>query len=429
MDLELSESDNPIDNIRRLLSYSSRNNLPLYIFIDEYDNFITKLLISDINSYKNMVTDSSAIYKEFFTMLKVGTSGNDSAIKEIFITGVSPLALYDVTSGSNIGRNISLNYKFNDMVGVTKDELKELIEYYNLDNSKAIIERCNNWYNSYRFSEDITHTIYNSDMVLYYIDTLIMTNKEPRNLIDTNVRTDYSKLKYLVYSNNRLNGNFRFLNDLIEGKKVTTLAIKDNFSAFELSNIDNFKSFMFSLGFMTMSKNLFQIELSIPNQTIQKLLAEFIDYAYRDFENYSMRVEELNQHLVELALNKKLDVFNYIAEVIKSNSSLRDYIDGENFIKAYLLAYLNLNNIYEVVSEKESNKGYIDILLNPSKDEVPYGAMIELKYIKKSEYSEKLKTQKIKEAKEQLIRYDLGDRYIKIVIVFMGWEMVCCEEI
>ena len=162
------------------------------------------------------ITDREAFYKEFFTMLKVGTSDNDSAIRKMFITGVSPLALFDVTSGNNIGSNVSSSYRLNAMVGVTKDELITMCDYYGLNDKKEdIITRCDEWYDGYRFNEDIPYTIYNSDMILYYLKSLIQDSKERKELIDVNVRTDYSKLKYLVYTNKKLNGNFDLLNQLI----------------------------------------------------------------------------------------------------------------------------------------------------------------------------------------------------------------------
>jgi len=424
----------PIDTYSILFTYCNKNNIPLYILIDEYDNFVNKLLIEDINQYKDLVSTNEAFYKQFFSILKVGTSGNNSAIKKMFFTGVSPLALYDVTSGSNIGKNISFSEEFNDFVGITHDELIQIIDYYQLEDTKdAILSRCKEWYNNYKFNPDLNHTIYNSDMILYYIDHLIRTNKEPTQLIDINVRTDYSKLKYLVYTNKKLNGNFELLNNLILGKEVVTTTIKDNFSAFELTNEDNFKSFLFSLGLITMEKYRIAVKLKIPNQTLKKLLSEFIDYAYKDFSEYSMKIETLNNHLLNLAYEKDLSVFHYIGNVIKESSFIRDFIDGENFVKAYLLAYLNLNTFYEVHSEVESNKGYIDILLEPILDEVPYGAIIELKYIKRSELKSKnyqnILQEKITQAKEQLIQYDKGERYSKIVLVFVGWELVFCENV
>jgi hypothetical protein len=419
------DNKNPIDKLELLFEYCSKHDLPIYILIDEYDNFVTKLLVSDMNAYKNIVTSKSAIYKEFFTMLKVGTT---SSIKKMFITGVSPLALYDVTSGSNIAKNISLNKNFNDLVGVTKDELIDMIDLYGFNNKKEdIISRCDEWYNSYKFHKDIEHTIYNSDMILYYFDYLIRDNQEPDDLIDVNVRTDYTKLRYLVYKNKKLNGNFEMLNNLIIGNKITTSKIKDNFSAFELTNEDNFKSFMFSLGFMTIEKYRVALNLSIPNQTIQKLLSEFIHYGYKDLDDYNISTERINNHLLDLAYDKDLSVFEYIAKVIKESSSIRDYINGEVHIKAYMLAYLNLNHFYALKSEVEINKGYADILLEPIKDEMPYGVIIELKYIKRTEFTKKLLQDNITQAKVQLTQYDLGQRYIKIVLVFNGWEMVHCE--
>jgi len=87
-----------------------------------------------------------------------------------------------------------------------------------------------------------------------------------------------------------------------------------------------------------------------------------------------------------------------------------------------------------VRSEFEINKGYSDITLNPIKKEIPYGAIIELKYIPKGKYSERLKNQKIEEAKKQLIQYDPKTvnslakvEFVKIVLVYMGWELVYCE--
>lgn len=425
--IKIIDIENPISRLESLFIHCNKNNLPIYILIDEYDNFVTKLLVSDIEAYKNIVTSKNAIYKEFFTMLKVGTSG---AIKKMFFTGVSPLALYDVTSGSNIGKNISLKEDFNDMVGVTKDELKQMISFYGLEEKKErIINRCNEWYNSYRFHKDVKHTIYNSDMILYYFDNIIRTHQEPDDLIDVNVRTDYSKLKFLVYTNKKLNGNFEMLNKLILGEDVITTKIKDNFSAFELANEDNFKSFIYSLGFVTIEKYRIALKLKIPNQTLKKLLSEFIDYAYKDFSDHNMKVETLNNSLLDLAYEKDLTAFKYMAQVIKESSSIRDYIDGENFVKAYLMAYLNLNTFYELKSEVESNKGYIDILLDPILDEVPYGVIIELKYIKRSEFNENVLEKQILQAKKQLQQYDMGERYIKVVLVFNGWEMVCCEEL
>ena len=429
-------NQNPIDRLNQIFNYISTNSLKLYILIDEYDSFVNKLLVNDINIYKDVVTTKDALYKDFFTMLKVGTSGNDSAIKKMFFTGVSPLALYDVTSGSNIGKNLSLEYHFNNIVGITKEELDKMIDDFNLTHlKKSITQRCNDWYDNYRFNEDVKESIYNTDMILYYLDSLINTNKEPKNLIDVNVRTDYTKLRYLVYSNKKLNGNFEILNSLINNEKRTLDILKDSFSAFELKKMENFISFLFSLGFVTIQKYRASIKVSIPNQTIKKIMADFIEYAYRAIDFYPPTYK-LNDLVADFAYDKRLDMFFFLNGEIKQNSSIRDYIKGESHIKASLITYLCQNNYYEVRSEVEANKGFIDILLNPIQDEISYGAIIELKYLSKKEYNKKRLKEKIKEAKEQLEQYEVegkslkdGVEFVKVVLVYRAWELVYCKEV
>ena len=425
---------NPIDKLEVLFDYCIKNNISIYIFIDEYDNFVNKLLVSDINIYKDLVTTKEALYKQFFTMLKVGTSSNNSAIKKMFFTGVSPLALYDVTSGSNIGSNLSLKKAFNDFAGVTKKELDKIIIHYKLEDKKEMIfSRCTEWYDNYLFNEDIPYTIYNTDMIFYYLHSIIKERIEPKPLIDINVRTDYSKLKYLIYTNKKLNGNFDLVNRLIQNRQVIVSEIKDNFSAFEMLQGDNFSSFLFSLGFVTLEKYRVGLNLKIPNQTIRKIMAEFIENVYKDID-FNLQLQHFNNHLINFGYEKDLEVFRYLNEQVKLQSSIRDFIDGETFMKGFLTAYLSLNPYYEVKTEEEITKGFVDILLNPILDEIPYGGVIEIKYISKSGYTENLLQKKIKEAKDQLNRYDVTKvklfktkKFLKVILVYKSWELVYCE--
>ncbi|MCK4441528.1 MAG: PD-(D/E)XK nuclease domain-containing protein, partial [Sulfurovaceae bacterium] len=135
-----------------------------------------------------------------------------------------------------------------------------------------------------------------------------------------------------------------------------------------------------------MEKDRFRIAVFIPNQTIKKIVADFIDYAYKAMDFYPP-IYKLNEMIADFATDKKLDAFHFLNDEIKKNSSIRDYISKEAHVKASLITYLCQNAYYEVKSEVEANKGYIDILMNPARDEIDYGAIIELKYIPKSEYS------------------------------------------
>jgi hypothetical protein len=134
------------------------------------------------------------------------------------------------------------------------------------------------WYDNYKFNERVKHTIYNTDMVLYYINNIKVNGYEPEELVDINVRTDYRKLKYLVHTNNRLNGNFNVLKTLFANNHINIEIIRDSFSAFELTKPENFVSLLYYLGLVTIEKeDIFGVRLVIPNQTIRRIVAEFIN--------------------------------------------------------------------------------------------------------------------------------------------------------
>ena len=417
-------------NLVVLLNHLKLHHLSLFVLIDEYDNFINDLLARDEAEYRRLVTGQEAIYKQFFRNLKAGTSGTDAPVKRMFITGVSPVALFDVTSGYNIGAHITTDSDFNDFLGVTREELDVMIEHYGLEGQREeIFARMDEWYDGYRFSEEAEHTIFNTDMALYYLLALIEKGKEPKELIDLNVRSDYGKIRFLVQTDRRLNGNFSMLAELLATGRAETLALADSFSAFELRQRENFISLLFYLGLISIEKKeQGLLHLCIPNQTIRKIVGEFLQKALKENELLDLKLERFNLLLRELAWFRKLDVFRYLAEQLELHSKLRDYISGESFIKGFLAAYLSLNSLYELSTEKEAGKGFVDLYLHPISAEVPYGAALELKYIKRNELTAALLEQKTQEALAQLQRYTLPDNTVKVALVFHGWELIRVEE-
>jgi hypothetical protein len=267
-------------NLNRILKSLKRTHpdTRIYILIDEYDNFMNDLLVNDRREYDKLVSSTEAVYKEFFKLLKALTNENDSLLKKMFFTGVSPLALFDVTSGSNIGINITNRYEFNSILGIDKDEFESLMEYYNIALSQNESMVLDSWYGNYKFNKDMQESIYNTDMVLYYINERRLSGRAPENLIDINVRTDYSKLKYLVHTNNRLNGNFNVLKSLFAQNYILVDTIKDSFSSYELPKQENFISLLYYLGLVTIDKGSIEgIRLKVPNQTIRVIMAEFLN--------------------------------------------------------------------------------------------------------------------------------------------------------
>ncbi|HFA52016.1 MAG TPA: hypothetical protein ENJ95_23615, partial [Bacteroidetes bacterium] len=369
-------------------------------------------------------------YKQFFKTLKAGTGGNDAPVKKMFITGVSPLAMYDVTSGYNIGSNITTRLPFNDILGVTRDELDAMLDHFNLSDKREMIrDRMDKWYDGYKFNENIGHTIYNTDMVLYYLNSMITENMEPRELIDINVRSDYRKIRFLIETDKKLNGNFSVLEKILTVGHVELLKIADSFSAFEIRSRNNFISLLFYLGLISIEKyETGLLTLGIPNQTIQKILAGFIQKALKEQGLLDINLDEFNLLVHRFAYFQKLDVFDYLAKQLEKNSKIRDYIAGEHFVKGFLIAYLSLNQLFEVSTEKEVTKGYVDIYLKPVTTDIPYGGVIEIKYIGRKEFTEALLEQTMAGARKQIQKYKAPENFTKVILVFNGWELVLAEE-
>ncbi len=431
-------SDNPISMFKNIFDYILDNHLNLYILIDEYDNFANRLFLKNREDYLDIVTQKTAPFKQFFTTLKAGASGNNAPIKRMFITGVTPMTMYDVTSGFNIGRNISLDTEFHNMIGLNSRELDNALQEYNLKDKvdKSLLEE---WYNHYIFSEKAIEPIYNTDMILYFIDEFIKHYELPREMIDINVRSDYSKLKSIIYTNKKLNGNFKTLQTLIGGESISISNLIQDFSALNLHKEENFKSFMFYLGLVTIKDRGFDLNLKIPNETVKRIDIDFLASALELEKIFEINITTLQTHLKAFALHGDLEVFRYLALMIKENTGIRDYIYTEQTVKSMYLAYLSLTPYYIIKSEEELNKGFADIFLKPFNPYIKFVGLVEFKYIKRSQVPTKeLIDVLVENAKNQLERYKLDElvqNYLKdglklqmLVIVFWGWEMVYCEE-
>ena len=435
--LNIDLVDEPISLFKNIFDYLKDNNLELYLLIDEYDNFANKLLLQNKDNYLDVVSHKTALFKQFFTTLKTATSGNDSPLKRMFITGVTPMTMYDVTSGFNIGSNISLRKEFNALVGFTQDEVDELLNYYGVDVDKSILKE---WYNNYIFSQSVPNPIYNTDMILYFINQYLANdNRPPQEMIDINVRSDYSKLRNIIYTNKKLNGNFDTLRTLIAGDSVSVNNLVQDFSALHLEKESNFKSLMFYLGLVTIKNKEFSLNLHIPNETVKRIDIDFLDDTLKVEKIFDINTDRLEDRFKNFALDGDIEIFKFLAKQIKINSSIRDYIYKEQHIKSMYLTYLSLVPYYIIKSELELNKGFADILIKPfNNDYIKYFGLLEFKYIKRDKIVTKNKIDYlVQEAIDQLEKYQddelvtqftqKGIKLIKVVLVFHGWELVCCK--
>ncbi|MCL2065129.1 MAG: ATP-binding protein [Candidatus Cloacimonetes bacterium] len=431
-------------------------NQKLYIFIDEYDNFTNALLSEEGAELYQKITCQNGFFKDFFRTLKSLTSGMKPTLSRLFMTGVSPITLDDVSSGFNIGTNISLMPKFNNILGFTEKDVSDIFDYYinagqyPLNKDKAI-HLLNKWYNNYIFSENKTESVYNTDGVIYFLISTINENIFPREIIDENLRMDYTKLQNLVFHGDELNGNFDILTEIINTGMISA-NINKSFPFSLLKDPKNYISFLYFLGLLTYTGKTLKGKalLQIPNETIKHLVYDYIKGILRKPYGRLNWVDDLVNCMSNMAYDGDFKpAFDYIQKLLKIQTSVRDFRDGEAVIKTFHLIYLNINDFYISYSEKEMNKGFADITLFPFYQKYPdmkFAYLIELKYIKKDFEGEKLSQEiekNIQEATEQLEKYSddhhskkefsiapFGSVILKkIIVVYHGWEMVFCSDL
>jgi hypothetical protein len=360
------------DRLRQLFQYVSEKQLKLYCFIDEYDNFANTILTTEGQAAYHELTHGAGFFRYFFNLLKGATAGQIAGLTRLFITGVSPITMDDVTSGFNIGSNISLDARFNEMIGFTTAEVQALLTYYYIngvvplavEQSMAIMET---WYNHYRFSPEVENYLFNSDMVLYFLDKAQGRCTLPRNLIDENVRTNYGKLRHLITVDKRLNGNFSLLQRIIESGEAIS-AINLSFPLERLLNRNNFISLLYYFGLLSFAgEHEGESLLRIPNQTVKNLLYTYIRDSFQDVDVFRLDLWKLSNLLRGMAYRGEWQVlFDFLTEEIHKQTSVRDYLNGEKVIQGFLLAYLNVTHFFLIWSEKEMGGGFVDSISNLS---------------------------------------------------------------
>jgi len=415
----------------------------LYLIIDEYDNF-TNVILSErgVDTFKAL-THASGFYREYFKTFK-------AMFSRIFLIGVSPITLDDLTSGYNIDWGISQDPRFNAMLGFSDSEVRQMFQYYK-DNGKlpqdadieAMIEEMRPWYDNYCFAPDSLKEgrVFNSDMVLYYLRYRVLYGKAPEDMVDKNIKTDYSKLEMLAEIDRGSKREERM--SVIEEVAATGeifMTLKTSFPSTEIANDDNFRSLIYYYGMLTMGgKEWGELRMVVPNNCVRQQYWGFMRKFYNSY--YEINFSKLRNDMRQMACDGNWKpLMERIAEAYKTNSSARDAIQGEHNLQGFFKAYLALSPLYVTSPEHELNYGYADFLLLPDTKrfpEIAHSYIMELKYVKPTATDGELKAKEA-EAEAQLRQYAADANIMRqcgqatlhlLKVVFRGAEMAVCEDI
>ena len=442
---ELDKKEGAVEQFEYLFTECNKTNQRIYLFIDEYDHF-TNAILSDIESLHRYTdeTHGEGYLRAFFNKIKAGTY---SSIERCFITGVSPVTMDDLTSGFNIGTNYSLTPEFNEMIGFTEEEVRQMLTYYSTTSPfnhsvDELIEIMKPWYDNYCFAEECygETTMYNSNMVLYFVKNYIQRGKAPRDMVEDNIRIDYEKLRMLIRKDKEFAHDASIIQTLVSEGYVTG-ELKKGFPAVNITNPDNFVSLLYYFGMLTISGTYEgRTKLTIPNQVVREQIYTYLLSTYNEAElNFSSY--EKNELASALAYRGDWKAyFGYIADCLKRYTSQRDKQKGEFFVHGFTLAMTAQNRFYRPISEQDTQAGYVDIFLCPLLDiysDMKHSYIVELKYAKYKDPEsrvEELRQEAIAQANRyadtDTVKRAVGTTQLhKIVVVYKGMDMPICEEV
>ena len=395
------EAENILDNLIKSFIVQKSND-KIYVIIDEYDHFANELLGFDTDQFKSLVSKNGKVRK-WYEILKKGT---ETVIDRIFITGVAPITLDSLTSGFNIGTDITRDEEFNEMLGFTEAELVELMNAQEISKEKEeeMIPIMKENYDGYKFSINGKEKIYNSTMCLYFLSNYTRLEKLPESLVDINIASDYSKIGKML---DLCKGEKRaeIIEKTVSGEGILSEITQKFNPAMEFTDMD-LVSMLYYLGYLTIVKEeLGMPELKVPNKVMREIYSDYFIKLIDDEAQMSIDNDEYTEILRQLALEGKIDKIVEILQKYLKNLSNRDYQRfDEKYVKLIFYCISMNLKLYTVKSELEVQREYPDILLVPRDRSKGYNSiMVEFKYLKKGEEN-KLK-EKQKEAKEQIFKY------------------------
>ena len=443
------KSDSAAEKLALLQDETATKGIPLYLIIDEYDNFTNTVLNEQGEKVYWAITHADGFYRDVFKKFK-------GMFERIFITGVSPVTLDDVTSGFNIGWHISTKPEFNQMLGFSQEEVRKMFAYYKevggipaTSDIEAMIDEMKPWYDNYCFSKKALETqskVFNCDMVIYYLRNYMDYGQAPDLMIDPNTKTDYSKMKKLLQLD-KLDGDRKGVIRTIAETGQIVAPLTEAFSAYSLTDPQIFTSLLFYYGMLTI-KDTFgdMLILGIPNNNVRKQYYGYLLEQYQ--EEKFVDLTQMKILFTYMALEGKWrDALEAMAKAYEDVSSVRDGIESERNLQGFFMAYLNLNNYYYTAPELELNHGYCDFFLLPNLTHyaTKHSYILELKVLSKKDYEAKPEDGKLSKAEaqwqaaeEQIKRYAMAPRVEalrqgttlhKIIMQFVAGKLVRMEEV
>jgi hypothetical protein len=382
-----TREDNAIYSFGDLVQAIRRSGHKLYLLIDEYDNFANEVMMSRQEHYEALLY-GEGLLKTLFKAVKAAASGQ--GLDRVFITGVSPVVLSDMTSGYNVAMNIYLESEFNDLCGFTEAEIGQVLRQMQGEGGgwqvEEALEVMRTYYNGYRFAEKAADSVYNPTLSLYFLDALQRHGEYPSQILDENLAMDRNKL---VYISQLPHGEDILLKALSGEGALSIRQLARRFGVEDILHSVKDQAFMASLlyyfGILTWDgvTPFGECRLKVPNLVAKSLyverLQEILLPKYEDKES----IQSVSKHFCSTGDLQPL--CDFVEQRYFQVLSNRDYRwSNELLVKIAFMTLLFNDRLYMVVSETEVGHGYVDLALIVRPDARQYQALdllLEFKYL------------------------------------------------
>ncbi len=438
-------ADTPAGKFTKIASAAERLGLHLYLMLDEYDNFTNQMLQAEGNNSYRDITHGQGFYRAWFKMFK-------GSFDRIYMTGVSPVTMDDLTSGFNIATNISQDAVFNSMLGFSEEECLKLytdfqgVGAYTSGTPAEWVAAIKPWYDGYCFASRKRgkESVFNSDMALYFLSSLVQTGEAPETWVDTNIRTDYAKLRAIADIQRRIDPEHVQdslpVTERLAADGEIQFELKPSFPADSIPKPENFKSLFYYYGILSMKErreglDWFQVpNICVRRQVFDYLREQFTRTNHPDWSEWSALA-------AAFAYRGEWEPFlRRLADDFAATTPVRGGIQGEHRIQGYMQAEFGHLNFYLMEPEMELSRGFCDFCLFPERyryGDVKHSYLVELKYSAKDASDADLATKRA-EALDQLAKYRAdpsvptlarGTTLHQLVFQFKGSDLVRAEQI
>lgn len=443
------DANDPAGLMTRLLTEVGIAGHQLYLLIDEYDHFGNRLLSDNQKAKYDQVVATTGFVKTFYTTLKAFTAA--SVLARTFITGIAPIMLDDLSSGFNIVVHISRDETFNAMAGFTQTEVEdtvdkllsehpELTQDPHFGDREALLTTLAEHYNGYLFALRATEKIYNSTLILYFMNQALRKERFPDQMLDFNVRTDYSRLYSIARFASEQDSDIRLLLEEILLHNSVSTPIVERFGTKLMLGRPQVASLLFYLGMLTFADDAFSMSLPklvIPNRVIREMQWGYMSIALNEQQGIFIDGALLGNALQTMAVHGDIQpLLDLFQNNVMKRISNRDLIDfDEKTMKLMLFAYMSQLPVFYMASEQEVAQGYCDLLLSLKGrgSAQKFAWIVEAKYVKTGA-KEATIDKAVEEGYKQIDRYAADRDVVQMltqghalkagVLVFVGTKKV-----